>query len=240
MTGGFIHRIFWTALIAGGFAGLVLAGIQQFTIVPMILEAETYETGGSDHSHGHDGEPGEGHADHEAWGPEEGLERSLFTFLSTMAVGIGFALLLVACYAIRAVTIKSRVHWRWGMLWGLGGFAAFHLAPALGIPPELPGAAAELGERQTWWLLTVALTAGGLLCLGLVPGVSRWLGLVLVVLPHLAGAPQPENSGGLAPAELETAFIYMSLFTNAVFWIVLGSVTAYLYDRLGNDEAVPA
>ena len=241
MAGGFIHRIFWTALIAGGFAGLVLAGIQQFTIVPMILEAETYETGDSDQGHRHEPEEqADGHS-HGAWSPEEGMERSVFTFMSTMVVGMGFALLLVACYAIRAMIMESRIHWRWGILWGLGGFAAFHLAPALGIPPELPGAAAaELSGRQGWWLLTVGLTAGGLLCLVFVPGAFRWSGLLLIALPHLTGAPQPETPGGLAPVELARDFLYMSLFTNAIFWIVLGSVTAYLYDRLGVDDTAPA
>ncbi len=244
MTGGFIYRIFSTAVIAGGFAGLVLACIQQFTVVPMILEAEIYETGvigdGHDHSHGQqqDDDSGGGHShDEEAWGPQDGFERSFFTFANTMIIGIGFALLLVACYAIRTMFAESRVmnpriNWRWGILWGLGGFAAFSLAPALGLPPELPGAAAaELSGRQEWWLLAVALTAIGLLLFAFVPGFIRWIGLILIVIPHLLGAPQPDSHVGLAPPELASAFIYTSLVTNAVFWIVLGAMTAFLYDR---------
>ena len=42
------NKIFITALFAGVLAGLVLAGLQHFTVVPMILEAETFETSGAD------------------------------------------------------------------------------------------------------------------------------------------------------------------------------------------------
>ena len=42
------NSIILTALLAGGLAGLVLGGVQQFTVVPMILEAETYETAGAE------------------------------------------------------------------------------------------------------------------------------------------------------------------------------------------------
>ena len=241
MTGGFIYRIFSTAVIAGGFAGLVLACIQQFTVVPLILEAETYETGviggGHDDGQQQDGSGGGHSDDEEVWGPEDGFERSFFTFANTMIVGIGFALLLVVCYAIRTMVaesrvMKSRVNWRWGILWGLGGFTAFHLAPALGLPPELPGAAAAgLSGRQEWWLLAVVLTATGLLLFAFVPGLIRWLGLALIAIPHLLGAPQLDRPVGLAPPELASTFIYTSLATNAIFWIVLGAMTAFLYDR---------
>ena len=239
MTGSFVYRIFSTAVIAGGVAGLLLAAIQHFTVVPMVLEAEAYETGvvGSGYDQQSAGS-GEGHThDGEAWGPHDGFERSFFTFANTMIIGIGFALLLVACYAIRTMVsesrmIESRVNWRWGILWGLGGFAAFHLAPALGLPPELPGAAAaSLSGRQEWWLLAVILTGGGLLLLAFMPGFIRWLGLALIAIPHLLGAPQPDSHVGLVPPELESAFVVTSLVTNAIFWVVLGALTAFLYDR---------
>lgn len=230
MSGRFINRIFLTALLAGGIAGVVLAGIQQFTVVPMILEAETYETAaGASHSHGHGDHHGGAVAGEEAWAPQDGSERSFYTFVNSVIAGIGFALLLVACYAM-----QKNVNWTRGILWGLGGFAAFHLAPSLGLPPELPGAAAaELGARQEWWLLTVVLTAAGLLMLAFVSGGIRWLGLAVITVPHLLGAPQPDVHGGLAPVELANAFIYTSLLTDAIFWVILGAVSAFLYRRFG-------
>lgn len=236
MTGGFINRIFVTALLGGAIAGLVLAGIQQFTVVPMILEAETYETStsgnhGQSHNHGTEQDHGG------AWTPEDGAERSFYTFVTSMIAGIGFALLLAACFALQ----ETVVDWRRGILWGLGGFATFNLAPAIGLPPELPGAAAaDLESRQLWWVLTAVLTAGGLLMLVFVSGAVRWFGVALIAFPHLLGAPQPDSSaGGLASAELETSFIYVSLISGAIFWVVLGAVTAHLYRRFSVLAAAP-
>ena len=38
---------------------------------------------------------------------------------------------------------------RVGIIWGLAGFIAVHFAPAIGLPPELPGSsAADVGARQ--------------------------------------------------------------------------------------------
>ncbi|MGV8769566.1 CbtA family protein, partial [Pseudomonas aeruginosa] len=49
------------------------------------------------------------------------------------------------------------------LLWGLAGYAVFCLAPSLGLTTELPGtAAADLVQRQYWWIATAAATAVGL------------------------------------------------------------------------------
>ena len=213
------NRLVLTALIAGIIAGVSLAAVQHFTIMPMLFEAESYETGGD-----------EAAAADEAWAPQDGAERTFFTALNSAIVGIGFGLLLTACYALR-----GRVTWRGGIVWGLAGFAAFNLAPALGLPPELPGdAAAGLGERQIWWILTVIVTAMGLWIIAFQP--KKWLklfGVALILIPHIVGAPQPEVHESLAPAELRTMFIYTSLVTNALFWVVLGVLCAVIYNRLG-------
>ena len=217
-----LNRILLTALIAGAIAGLFLAGIQHFTIMPMLFEAETYETtGGAEESHA---------SEQEAWSPEDGTERTFYTAINSAIVGVGFGLLLTACFALR-----GSVTWRGGILWGLAGFAAFNLAPAIGLPPELPGdAAAGLEQRQLWWLLTVIVTAVGLWIIAFQP--KRYLklfGVVFIAIPHIIGAPQPEVHGGLAPADLRSAFIYTSLFTNAIFWVVLGILCAYFFNLFG-------
>ena len=231
MSGGIISRIFLAAILGGAIAGAVMAIGHHFMVVPMILKAESYETAGGDEGTGHAHEEGAAAHDHGGgWAPADGAERTAYTFLTSIIIAVGFGLLLTACYALR-----KQVSWRQGILWGLAGFAAFHLAPALGLPPELPGAAAaELGARQVWWVATVVLTAGGLAVLAFAPGYFRLLGLVPLVLPHIIGAPHAEQHGGLAPAELEQAFIYTSLLANGVFWIVLGAATAYLFDRFGS------
>lgn len=221
-------RIVFSAALAGLFAGLLWTALQQAWAVPLILEAETYENAAP-------AEPAAGttdaHAEHDAaaWAPADGAQRLLLTGLGNIVLAIGLGLLLGACYALRGA-----VTWKQGLLWGLGGFAALNLAPALGLPPELPGTeAAALQSRQIWWLATVVATGAGLAMLVFLPKIA-WKagGLALIVLPHLVGAPHPEVQGGLAPPELEQQFILASLATNAVVWLVLGALTALFFTRL--------
>lgn len=213
-------QIFVVALIGGLIAGVFLTGALQLAVGPIILEAETYEVAGQD---------GAAAAEDEAWAPEDGAERLIYSAIANVLTAVGLGLLLSAAFVLRG----RRVGWRGGLLWGLAGFAAFSLAPALGLPPEIPGAeAAPLIERQVWWVATVALTAGGLALIIFSPRVPlKAVGLVLIVVPHIVGAPQPEAHGGLAPVELENAFIYASLITNAVFWLVLGILAGVLFNR---------
>lgn len=122
-----------------------------------------------------------------------------------------------------------------GLLWGAAGFAAFAAAPALGLPPELPGsAAAELMPRQAWWLGTAVATLLGLAALGYGNGAAwRIGGLVLLVAPHLVGAPAPEaGAEATVPAELAARFAAASLVVAALFWAVLGAASGWLYRRL--------
>lgn len=216
------RRIFTTALLSGVIAGLFLAAIQQFDVIPLILEAETFEAAGHVENGGAN----------QAWAPEDGAERILYTVLVDILTAIGFALLLSAAFALRGT-----VDWRQGLVWGLAGFATFNLAPALGLPPELPGAAAApLLERQLWWLVTVALTGLGLSFIFFAPRtVFKALGAVLIAVPHIIGAPEPEVHGGLAPSELAHAFVYGTLLANGVFWLSLGALAGFLFKRIGGQ-----
>ncbi len=216
------RSIVFSALLAGLIAGLFLSGVQALKVTPLILEAETYEAAAETAAaapHEDDGE---------AWAPDDGLERVAYTVLANVLAAVGFGLLITAGFAIR-----GGIDWRKGLLWGLGGFAAVHLAPALGLPPEVPGAvAAELLERQAWWLATVALTAGGLALLVFARRMPwRLVGVALIVLPHAVGAPHPEAYGGAVPAELAAAFVAASLVANALFWLVLGAAAGFFFPR---------
>ena len=141
-----------------------------------------------------------------------------------------------------------------GALWGAAGWLAVHLLPAIGLPPELPGfPAADLAERQIWWLATVALSTGGLFLLILKEGLGakiaglalivfapakpyrtarRIAGLALLLLPHLLGAPHAAIEAGSVPAELAARFAVASLAASALFWAVLGVVTGHVMARL--------
>jgi cobalt transporter subunit CbtA len=97
----------------------------------------------------------------------------------------------------------------------------------------LPGtAAADLTQRQIWWASTAASTAVGL---ALIVFAHNWLlkalGAVVLVIPHLVGAPQPAVHSALAPEELEAQFKIASLLTNALFWVAMGLISAWLFRR---------
>jgi len=244
--GGIISRIFVAAVLGGLIAGALYAVINHVFVVPLLLEAETYEvaepvvSGTGDHAHDHGGGAADSahHHDDEAWAPEDGGERTTYTVITSFVTAVGFALLLSAAYALR-----RRVTWQQGILWGLAGFIAVNLAPALGIPPKLPGeAVGDIGDRQVWWIATAILTAGGIAVLTLVRRYWNFVGLVLVAIPHIWGAPAGDGEGGLVPDDLAETFVATSLSTNAVFWIVLGVVTAYVFDRFarGSRARAPA
>ena len=65
--------------------------------------------------------------------------------------------------------------------------------------------------------------------------VKNWkikiLGAVLLVLPHLLGAPQPQVHASAAPAELARAFIYATAIANATFWLALGGLMGFFYKK---------
>lgn len=222
------RRIVFSACLAGLVAGLVLTGVQMIRVTPIILQAETYESSAAPAAHTHDAHDGHAHS-HEAWAPADGLERTMWTASSNVLSAIGFALVLAAIYSLR-----RGVTWWQGMLWGVGGFVVFFVNPALGLVPEIPGAAsAELSQRQTWWLLTVLCSAGGLV-LVVLNRVWAWklLGVVLLLVPYVIGAPQPEVHGGSAPEALADAFVTAATLANGVFWVVLGVATAVAFKKL--------
>lgn len=212
------RRIAISALAAGILGGAVVTVAQGFAVWPLIFEAETYEV-----ATGHDAD--------EAWAPADGIERAAATAAANIVTGVGFALLLGAGFALSGRRIDARR----GLAWGAAGFAAFAALPAFGLPPELPGAAAApLLARQAWWLMAAAASAGGLALVAFGRGVPwKGAGVVLLIVPHLVGAPSPELHGGLAPEALADAFVAASLASSALFWLVLGGAAGFAFDRLG-------
>ena len=246
-----LHRILFAALAAGLLAGALISAIQSVTTTPIILHAEEFESAG-DGAHAANVPPGAGlqpavlgrapagpprlgaiaaDADNSAWAPRAGLERALFTTLANLLVGVGFALLVVAGMALhgKPVTIVA------GVLWGAAGFAVFTLAPALGLPPEVPGSiTADLQARQLWWAGAVL---GTVLGLGLIVFTKSYLwkisGLVFVAIPHIIGAPRPETIGGPVPPELAAHFAAATIVVGAIFWLLIGGLSATFYRRFG-------
>lgn len=239
------RSIVFTAVAAGLVVGLIVTAIQHFGVVPLILRGEVYEqaaeaaapvaTADSHSAEGHDaqGHEGQGQGGHdhgtEAWEPSPGLERNAFTAAANILTAIGFSLLLGAAFALRG----KAVTWREGLLWGLAGFVVFMVAPGLGLPPELPGMpASELGPRQAWWIGTVVATAAGLglVLLKRTPWAAV-LGLVLIVAPHVVGAPAMLDEATNVPESLVHQFVVTVTLTSFLFWVLLGSLSGALYRR---------
>lgn len=223
-----LKQIVSAAAVTGILSGLLLTAVQQIQVVPLIRQAEVYEQTAAAASHSSHENPAGGR-EHAAWQPANGWERTLFTAIANIVLALGFALLLGAAISLCGKTID----WRAGLLWGIAGYVVFFVAPSLGLPPEVPGtAAAQLHDRQTWWLMTTVFTAAGL---SLLVFAQTWsikiMGAVLLGVPHLIGAPQPAIHRSAAPAELAIAFKYASAIANAVFWLSLGGLIGLFHKK---------
>ena len=223
------RRLLLAALCAGLVSGVLATVAHQLGTVPLILQAETYE-----HPAPLAGQAGHAHAAAAEWEPENGFERAAYTLAADLLTGIGFALLLAAGLALRG----GDAGWHDGLFWGLAGFAAFTLAPGIGLPPELPGSGAgPLLARQVWWMATAAATAGGLALLAFTraPGYAI-LAAALIVLPHVFGAPQA-SVHGTAPEALARQFAIVATLVSFLFWCALGAATGYFYRRFRHIPA---
>ena len=111
---------------------------------------------------------------------------------------------------------------------------AVHMLPAIGLPPELPGfPAADLTQRQIWWVATVALSAAGLYLLFLKPGIiAKVAGVVLLAAPQVYGAPQPSDISSNVPAVLGAEFAVAALATTLFFWVVLGLSLGFANEKI--------
>jgi cobalt transporter subunit CbtA len=170
----------------------------------------------------------EAHA-HDDWAPQEGLERVAFTALASLVSGVGYALVLVALMLAAGAAPTRETCLRWA----LAGYVAVNLAPAVGLPPELPGmgAGGPLVLRQAWWALAVAATGLGLYLLA--HRRAPWMaaaGLAALALPHLVGAPHGAAASEV-PAGLAAQFATRSLAIGLVFWAILGLALSWAWAR---------
>jgi cobalt transporter subunit CbtA len=230
-----MQRIVMAALLAGALAGLAAFALHLWQTTPLILHAEVYEGGSAPAAAGHSHAPAPSApaAQAQKAGPEkitDDLGRHVLTLLADVVIAVGFGFLLVGAMALSG----RGADWRRGIVWGLCGYAAFYVAPSLGLAPELPGmVAAELGARQAWWLGTAAAAVVALGLIFLTQG-ALWkvLAALLLVAPQAIGAPHPVMEAGNVPAELAAQFATASLVVTGLFWMVLGGLGGYFYQRL--------
>jgi cobalt transporter subunit CbtA len=208
-----LARLLAASFVSALVVGSVGTGIQYIRVVPLILESEAFEStdeGGDENSTAANVTSGD-----EEWAPADGAERGFYTWLSNLLVSFSFSLLLVAICAVD----NTRVDFRSGLARGVAGWTIFMALPCIGLSPELPGmAAAELTDRQWWWLYAVCFAAIGFvvaLAASRMPLPAKsaekdsaavrqvWMrrnalqcaaltcGILLAAIPHFSGAPHP-------------------------------------------------
>ncbi|KPA23518.1 putative cobalt transporter subunit (CbtA) [Shimia sp. SK013] len=222
-----------SAVFAGLIAGLIAALLQFVFVIPLLLEGELYETGARLHF-ATDGTP-----QSERGAPGLGGEwgRHLMTIGFNLVTYAGYGLLMVAAMGLARDHRGTPITAQNGIIWGLAGFIAVQLAPAVGLPPELPGTpAAELAPRQIWWMGTILATLVGLALIAFGRGMMmHFLGLIVILAPQLIGAPHLDTFWGVAPPELSAEFVTHSLGFAAVGWVTLGYFCA-LFMAQGEDS----
>ena len=220
-------RILTSALFAGAAAGLIAALLQLVFVQPVLLHAELYETGELVHFGGaavsaHPELPG------------FDLMRDGLSIVFTMLTYTGYALVMVALMSVaegRGAEINARA----GLIWGLAGFITFHFAPGLTLAPEVPGvAAAAVGDRQVWWTATVA-AAGIAMWLIAFGGnkISYLIAAVLLLVPHLIGAPEPDVFSGPGPTEIGALVAARAFGVGMVAWVLVGTFAGYFWQTEG-------
>ncbi|MET7243842.1 CbtA family protein [Methylobacterium sp. EM32] len=235
-------RLLAAALVAGFLAACVASVLQFALTSPLILAAEKYETAESvapaKHAFANPlivlAHAGHDHGAEPQWQPAPGLPRLAFTALATLVSGVGYALLLGAVLVAtgRAVTPSE------ALKFGIGGFLAASLAPAVGLPPELPGAAAAaLESRQLWWVATALATATGLYLVAIRRGPAAIaVGLALIVAPHIWGAPHGPEEISAMPPVYAAQFAARSLAVAFAFWAVLGLAFGWAWNAVAGTK----
>lgn len=221
-------NILTSAVFAGVAAGLIAALLQFIFVIPALLEGELFETGARIHF-GADGSP---ESDRGVPGLGGDWARHLLTIGFNIVTYVGFGFLLLAAMAFAELRNLTTITAKQGIIWGLAGFIAIQLAPAIGLPPELPGTpAAEIGPRQMWWLGTLVASALGLWVIAFGRGAIALSGVILLIGPHLIGAPHLDAYWGVSPPELAAEFVTLSLGTAAAGWVSLGFLCAWFWTR---------
>lgn len=219
-------RLLTSGLFAGAAAGLITALLQLWFVQPVLLHAELYEGGELIHFGVDSVVP--------AVQELPGFDplRDGLSIVFTMLIYSGYALILTALMSVaegQGAVIDART----GLLWGIAGFVAVHFAPGFSLAPEVPGvAAADVGLRQIWWFITVAMAAGAMWLIAFGRNWAAWIGAaVLLLAPHVYGAPEPEVFSGPVPTELGALFAARAFGIGMVAWVLLGTFAGHFWSR---------
>ncbi len=221
----YFKHIIFAAFITAIIATVAFSAYQELAVTPIILAAEEFEVAETVET-----------SAVQPWAPEDGWPRTLFTFSANFMTAFSFSLMLISLMATRPKLTGLE-----GLAWGLAGYVSFFLAPSSGLAPEIPGMeAAPLAGRQLWWLVTVIFTAAGLWLFFFSRLPGKVAGLMLLLSPHLIGAPQPEHHGfaNTDPVAVENLtalwhqFVLQTSIANALLWLIIGVTAAILTNKL--------
>ena len=222
-----LTRLLVSGLFAGAAAGFIAALLQLYFVQPVLLHAELYESGelvhfGADAVSAH---PDLGGID---------PVRDGLSVIFTMLTYTGYAFILLAGMAVaemRGAAITARN----GLIWGLAGFVAFHFAPGFTLAPEVPGvAAADVYARQVWWWATVISAGAGLWLIAFGRTWLAWgIAAVLLLAPHVIGAPEPDTFTGPVPTEIGALFASRAFGVGMAAWMLLGCFAGHFWQREG-------
>lgn len=220
-------RFIISALFAGAAAGLIAGILQLIFVQPVLLHAELYESGELVHF---------GAAAVSAHPDLPGFDamRDGLSLIFTMLTYTGYALIMVALMGI-AEDRGAQIDARSGILWGVAGFVAFHFAPGFTLAPEVPGvAAADVSARQIWWFATVVTAGVALWLIAFGRNWAAWgVAAILLMAPHLIGAPEPDVFTGPVPTEIGALFAARAFGVGLAAWVLLGSFAGYFWQREG-------
>ena len=225
-----ITRYITSALFAGALTGLIAGLLQLYFVQPVLLHAELYEIGALTHF---GADPVSAHPELPGFDPmRDGL-----SIIFTMLTYTGYALMLVAVMSI-AEERGAAVDGRTGLIWGIAGFVAFHLAPGFSLAPEVPGvAAADVTARQIWWFATAGAAAAALWLIGFGKSWVAWgVAVILLLAPHVIGAPEPDTFTGPVPTEIGALFAARAFGVGLAAWVLLGCLAGTFWQSEGARE----
>jgi len=227
-------RFLISALFAGACAGVIAALLQYVFVQPVLLHAELYEGGELVHF---GAEPVSAHPEL----PGFDAVRDGLSIVFTMLIYTGYALMMVAAMGL-AEERGAQINARTGIVWGVAGFVAFHLAPGFTLAPEVPGvAAADVGARQIWWFATVGTAAVAMWLVAFGQNWVAWgIAAILLGAPHVIGAPEPDTFTGPVPTEIAALYAARALGVGLAAWVLLGMFAGYFWQREGVHEAAAA
>lgn len=220
-------RILTSALFAGVAAGLIVGLLQLVFVQPVLLHAELYESGELVHFGG-----AAVTAHPELPGMFSDLQRDALSVVFTMLTYTGYTLIVVPLMSIAEVQ-GHNVDGRTGVLWGLAGFVVVHFAPGFTLAPEVPGvAAADVVARQIWWFATVATAAVAMWLIAFGSNlISYVIAAILLMAPHIIGAPEPEFFTGPVPTEIGALFAARAFGIGLAAWVLVGSFAGYFWQK---------